>query len=109
MKINNLTFILLLGVVLSGLMVAGYVSVHDKAEISRLGSQSQAKTSESYATASISKGTILFLLSVGVIGVLGVSRKKKDIVGPAQKDETNSAPGHQNLNAGKQKPIVKKF
>ena len=101
MKIRNFTFILMLGVIFSGLMVAGYVSFHDKEETARLKIQNQAQTSESYAAASISKGTVLLLLAVGVIGVLGVSRKRKGSVGNAQKNETNSAPSPQNLNAGK--------
>ena len=103
MKIRNLTFILMIGVIFSGLMAAGYVSVHDKEETSRLKIQNQAQTSESYATTSISKSTILLLLAVGVVGALGVSRKKKDTVGVAQKTEMNSAPADQDLNAGKQK------
>jgi hypothetical protein len=101
MKIKKVTYVLLLGVILSGLMTAGYVSTHDKKESSRLGNQSQAAASESYAASSISKGTILFLLAVGVIGFLGVSRKRKKCVDNAQEDETSRTPGSQNLNAGK--------
>jgi hypothetical protein len=101
MKIKKLTYVLLLGVILSGLMTAGFVSIHDKKESAGLGNQSQAVASENYSAASISKGTILFLLAVGVIGFLGVSRKRKYSVGTSQKNETNSAPSTQNLNAGK--------
>jgi hypothetical protein len=108
MKITNLTFILLLGVILSGLTVAGYVSVHDEKETSRLGTQNQAQATENYTAASISKGTILFLLAVGIIGVLGVSRKKSDIVSSAQKNKIKSSPDHQNLNAGRQESVGKK-
>jgi hypothetical protein len=93
MKIKKLTYVLLLSVILSGLMTAGYVSTHDKKESFRLGNQNQAAASESYAAASISKGTILFLLAVGVIGFLGVSRKRKSNVGNAQKNEMNRTPG----------------
>jgi len=101
MKIKKLTYVLLLSVILSGLMAAGYVSTHDKKESSKLENQKQATASESYAAASISKGTILFLLAVGVIGFLGVSRKRKEGVGTAQENETDHKPGSQNLNAGK--------
>ena len=101
MKIKKLTYVLLLSVILSGLITAGYISIHDKKDSSRLGNQSQAATSESYAAASISKGTILFLLAVGVIGFLGVSRKRKGSVDNDQKNATNRAPSSQNLNAGK--------
>ncbi len=98
MKLNKLTFVLLLSVIISGLMAAGYVSVHDNKETSGVASQSQAQTSESSAAASISKGTILFLLAVGIIGVLGVSRKKKGIENPDQENEMNRATNHQHLN-----------
>lgn len=101
MKIKKLTYVLLLGVILSGLMTAGYVSVHDKEGSPGLTNQNQAATSENYAAASISKGTILFLLAVGVIGFLGVSRKRKDSAGTVQKKGTNSVADPQNLNAGK--------
>ena len=101
MKIKKLTYVLLLSVILSGLMAAGYVSTYDKKESPRLGNQNHAAASESYAAASISKGTILFLLAVGVIGFLGVSRKKKSSVGNVQKNETNRTPDSQHLNAGK--------
>ena len=102
MKIGNLTFVLLLGIVLSGLIAAGYVSVHGESATSSLESQNQTQA------ASISKGTILFLLAVGIIGVLGVSRKKKGIAGPAQKNEVNGSTENQNLNARRQEAVGKK-
>jgi len=101
MKIKKFTYLLLLSVILSGLMAAGYVSTHDKKESSKLENQNQATASESYTAASISKGTILFLLAVGVIGFLGVSRKRKEGAGTAQENKTDRAPGSQDLNAGK--------
>ena len=107
MKINNLTFILLLGLILSGLMVAGYVSVQDKEETSRLGSQNQAQTSENYAAASISRGTILLLLAMGVIGALGVSRTKNSTRSPAQRNAIHSASDYENANEERQKLITK--
>ena len=107
MKINNLTFILLLGVILSGLMIAGYVSVQDKEETFRLGSQNQSQTSEHYAAASISKGTVLLLLAVGVIGALGVSRTKNSTGSPAQRNAIHSASGCENANEERQKLITK--
>jgi hypothetical protein len=108
MKINNLTFILLLSVILSGLIIAGFIFVNDKAETSNSAGQIIAPPSESYSTAAISKGTLLVLLAVGVIGVLGVSRKKKDIPDAAHKNATSSAVDRQTLKAGAQEPIVKK-
>jgi len=98
MKIKNLILFGLTSLILSGLTTIVLVSVFDKEETTRLFDQNQVKVPETYTAASISKGTILLLLAVGVIGVLGVSRKKKEILNPAQKNETNRAPNHQNLN-----------
>ena len=98
MKIKNLIFFALMSVILSGLTTIVYVSVFDKEETTRLLDQNQVKVPDTYNAASISKGTILLLLAVGVIGVLGVSRKKKDIDNPAQEDEMNRVPHNQGLN-----------
>jgi hypothetical protein len=78
MKIKNLIFFLLIGILLSGLVTAGFISVHDKEGISEQINQNQIQVPESSNVASVSKGTTLLLLAVGVIGVLGVSRRKKD-------------------------------
>lgn len=107
MKINNLTFILLLVVILSGLTIAGYVSVHDEAGAPGSGSQNQTQTSEIYASASIPKGTMLLLLAVGVIGALGVSRTKRGIISPAQGSTSNRASGYENPDKDRQKLITK--
>jgi hypothetical protein len=53
--------------------------------------------------ASISEGTILLLLAVGVIGALGISRIKKSIGSPAQRNATDSASGDENVNEDRQK------
>ena len=98
MKIKNLIFFTLISVILSGLTTIVFVSVFDKEETTRLFDQNQVKVPETYSAASVSEGTILLLLAVGVIGVLGVSRKKKDIANPAQEKELNRAPDHQYLN-----------
>jgi CRISPR/Cas system CMR-associated protein Cmr1 (group 7 of RAMP superfamily) len=116
MKIHNLTFILILSVILSGLIAVGYVSIHDKAgyvsvydkeETSKLGSQNQAQASESHATAPISKGTILLLLAVGVVGALGVSRTRKGNGSLAQRNKTSGASDYQNANKNRQNLIPK--
>ena len=101
MKINNLTFILLLGVILSGIVIAGYISTHKKEEIKRLGNQNEAPTSEIYTPGSISKETILLLLSVGVVGALGLNRKRKRTINSDQKNEPNMEAKHQNFNEKK--------
>jgi hypothetical protein len=98
MKIKNLIFLTLTSVILSGLATIVFISVLDKEETTRLFDQDQVEVPETYSAASISKGTILLLLTVGVIGVLGVSRKRKNIVNPAHKNEINRALDRRHLN-----------
>ena len=78
MKIKHLIFFLIISILLSGLTIAVFITVYDKEEISKPIDQNLFQVPESYNAASVSKGTILLLLAVGVIGALGVSRKKKD-------------------------------
>ncbi len=96
MKIKNLIFFLLISILLSGLVIVVFISVHDKEEISKQINQNQFQVPESYNAASVSKGTILLLLAVGLIGVLGISRKKRELGGPAQRNGTNREADHQN-------------
>ena len=98
MKIKNLIFFLFISILLSALAIAVSITVFDKNEISKQISQKLFQVPESYNAASVSKGTILLLLAVGVIGVLGISRKKKELGNPAQRNEANREPEHQNLN-----------
>ena len=102
MKIKNLIFFLFIGILLSGLAIAVFITVHDKEEISKQINQKLFQVPESHNAASVSKGTILLLLAVGLIGVLGISRKKKEIGNPAQRNEADREPDHQNLNEDKQ-------
>ena len=92
MKSKNLTLYALIGVVVTELMILFILY--------------QMSVSESYAATSISKGTILMLLVVGVIGILGVGRKKIDSGSHAPNDEARQATGHDNLNEEKQKIIA---
>jgi len=92
MKIKNLIFLALTSVILSGLTTIVFITVLDTKETIRLFDQNQVKVPETYTAASISKGTILLLLAVGVIGALGVSRKKKGIVNSSPKKETTKSP-----------------
>jgi hypothetical protein len=98
MKIKSLIFLALTGVILSGVTTIVFISALDKAETTRLFNQNQVNVPETYNAASISKGTILLLLAVGLIGVLGVSRKKKDTINPDHTNEMNRAPDRQHLN-----------
>jgi hypothetical protein len=101
MKIKNLIFILLIGTLLSGLVTAGFISVHDKEEVSEQINQNQFQIPENYNAASVSKEAILLLLAVGVIGILGISRKKRELGGPAQRNGTKSEAYHQNPSSQK--------
>jgi hypothetical protein len=98
MKIKNLIFFALICVILSGLTTIVYVSVFDNEATTRLLDQNQVKIPETYTAASIPKTTILLLLAVGVIGVLGVSRNRKDLDDPAEENEMNRALQNQDLN-----------
>jgi hypothetical protein len=80
MKVKNIIFFALICFIFSGITTIGFVSIFEKEETIRLLDQNHIKIPETYTAVSISKGTILLLLAVGVIGVLGVSRKKK--IGP---------------------------
>lgn len=92
MKIRNFIFLAVIGVILSGLTSVVFISVLDKKETIRLFDQNLIKIPESYSAAAMSKGTIILLLAVGVIGVLGVSRKKKDIINSAPKKGDDEEP-----------------
>ena len=78
MKINRIIFFLFVGVILSGLMMGAFILGVEKRAVTERIDQNQAPTNDSYVAASISEGTILLLLAVGVVGALGLSRKKKD-------------------------------
>ena len=87
MKIKILIFSILTCLILSGLTTIVFILGVDKSETIRLIDQNQVKIPGTHNAASISKGTILLLLAVGVIGVLGV-RKKKSLSTSSPKKET---------------------
>jgi len=97
MKIKSFSLFAIIGVIIIGLMILLIVQRPHESEIFQLNDQNQISVPESYMSASISKGTILLLLAAGVIGVLGVSRKKKDSGSHAQNNETPQATDHHNL------------
>jgi len=78
MKINYLILFLFVGVFLLGLTGGVFISEDKPEAIPERLDHNRNRTPENYAAASIPKGAILMLLAVGVIGALGVSRKKKD-------------------------------
>jgi hypothetical protein len=78
MKINRFIFFLFVSVILFGIIAGLLILVGEMNAVSGRIDQNQVPASDNYASASFSKGTILLLLAVGVIGALGVSRRKKD-------------------------------
>ncbi len=107
MKITNFKLITLIGVLLTGLLILLLFHGDDRDPSSRLSHQDQIWVPDRYVAASLSEGTILLLLAVGVIGALGISRIKKGIGSPAQRNATDSASGDENVNEDRQKRIAK--
>ena len=89
MKINRFIFFLSFALILSGIIAGVFILGAEMNTSSGPIDQSLAPTAEGYASASISKGTILLLLAVGVIGALGVSRQKKDSGSNANRNATD--------------------
>ena len=92
MKFKILIFFASISVILSGLATIVYTSVLDKQATVRRFDQNQTKIPETHNAAAMSKGTIILLLAVGVIGVLGVSRKKKSIGNSATRKRDEEKP-----------------
>ena len=96
MKIKRFSLCAIIGLVITGLIILLILSRSDKSVIAHHNNPHQISVPGSYAAASFSKGTILLLLAVGVIGVLGVGRKKKDRGSNAQNKEITDAEKHHN-------------
>lgn len=95
MKIKNLIFFFVTGLIFSGITTIIFFSAFNKEEPGRLLDQSNVQNPKAHAAASMPKGIILLLLAVGVIGALGVSRKKKDTTSAADRhasDQTVQQP-----------------
>jgi hypothetical protein len=89
MKINRFIFFLFVGVILSGVMAGVFILGGGMSAVPGRIDQNQLPVNDSYTAASISKGTILLLLAVGVIGALGVSRQKKDSGSDSNRNPTD--------------------
>ena len=77
MKTKFLIILLLcFGIILLGLIAGEFLPVDDHEAPSGQFDRNRDRTPESNEAAPIPKGTVLMLLAVGVIGALGVSRKK---------------------------------
>ncbi len=98
MKTTSHKFFLIIGVILSGFIIIAYITVNDKTEMARQIEENEVPVSKAYNAASVSEGTILVLLAIGVFGALVFSRKKKDIRSTAQRNESPVSPENQDLN-----------
>jgi hypothetical protein len=106
-KIKRFSWYALICIIISGLTVLLILPHPDDSEKSQLNIQDQKTTPKRGATASISKGTILLLLAVGVVGALGVSRKKKDNGSHDEFNETPDAMRSYNLREEKHNLVGK--
>jgi hypothetical protein len=107
MKTKVLIFLALISIILSGLTTIIFISVLSKDGASEFVDQKMVQVPETYTAASLSKGTILFLLAVGVIGALGVNRTKKSIKGPIQRNTTQDASNYEIVDEERQELITK--
>jgi hypothetical protein len=98
MKIKLFIFFLIFGVILSGVMAGAFIFGGEMRAVPGRVDQKQAPATESFASASISEGTILLLLVVGVIGALGVNRQKKDSRSGSNRIPDDRADQHVNVN-----------
>jgi hypothetical protein len=90
LKNKNATVLVVTGILIIGLLIFGLLSTQDTAPLSPADQHdSMQENTHLWMNASISKGTLLLLLAVGIAGVLGVSRKKKDIKNSAKRSESN--------------------
>ena len=107
MKIKTFIFITLIGIILSGLSAIMLMSVFDKKENAGLVDQDPLQVPKAYNAASMSKGTILMLLAVGIVGALGISRTKKNSKESAQRNASQDASNYETVNEERQKLITK--
>lgn len=107
MKIKPFIFIVLIGVILSGLATITFMPVFDRKGNTGVATEDQLQVPQTYTAASMSKGTILILLAIGIVGALGVSRTKKATGSTAQRNAIHSADDYKNANEERQKLMTK--
>ena len=96
MKIKNIAFIALISMIICGIAVYGILEIRNQTVIPHLRHQYQIPPPDRDRSASISKSTVLLLLTVGVIGALSVRRRKKRKRSPAQKNEPQTTSDDRN-------------
>ena len=79
MNYKNTILLAVAGVISIGLLVYELITTEATTPLLSAGSKQNLHDSDYWAAASISKETLLVLLAVGIAGVLGMSRKKKNI------------------------------
>ena len=109
MKVDYLIIFFSIGIILMGLGAGGATAADEPKVISSQREYNRERTADSYNDASISKGTILVLLAVGVIGALGVSRKKNGNGSYLDRDSDDQAEQAQGAKENHQKLIIHKF
>ena len=92
MKFNKPAFIALISMILIGIGIFGFLEIRSRTAIPRYRPDHQILESNGERSASISLGTILLLLAVGISGALSVRRKKKKEIQsvPKIKSQTSS-------------------
>ena len=97
MKNKRIVIITSISLVITGLLIFVFIFEHKNSTSSQMNAASPLAIPDSYRAASISKGTIFILLAVGVIGVLGVSRKKKNADDGVDSNQLNDSTINSNL------------
>ena len=84
MKIKNLTFIALFSIIIFGIGILIFLEISNRPVSQRHNHQHQIVGPNSDRPNLVSKSTTLLLLTVAVIGVLWIRRKKEDKKSPAR-------------------------
>ena len=96
MKIKKPVFIALIGTIICGMGIFGFLEIGNRPVNPHPVLQHQIAEPDSDRSASISISTVLLLLAVGVSGVLSVRRKKKNNRRSAQITEPQTTPDDRN-------------
>lgn len=98
MKTTSQKLFIIIGIILSGFIVVAYITINNSKEMAQQIEENEVPFSKAYNAGSVSEGTILVLLAIGVIGALVISRKKKDISSIAQRNKSPVGPENQSFN-----------
>ena len=98
MQIKPLSLCVIVSIVTIGVIIYLNLSSPDESKIFQFNNQNKISAQEKNSGTFISKGTLLLLLAVGIVGALGISRKKKGNENHAKKNDANRTPNHQRLN-----------